>query len=88
MVVVPAPGADVHDLPSSVVDGPLQLAEEPRPGELPFVLDRAWRPAEDVGGLLDGQTGEEPELHDPFLVRIELREAVQRFIDGEHIGNA
>src|SRR5688572_548614 len=58
-----------------------QLAKEPRLRQTPISRHRHRRHAEYLGGLLDGQSAEEAQLHHPALARIHLRQCHQRIIE-------
>jgi hypothetical protein len=48
-----------------------QLTVQPRFGEAPFALHGARRSTNHARGLFHGEAGEEPQLDDPHLFRIE-----------------
>ena len=62
-----------------------QLAMQPRAGQRPPALQRSRRHAHHVGRLFDAHAGKVAKLHDFRLLRIELLELVDCFVErGEH----
>ena len=59
---------------------------EPGLGAAPLAADRLGRDAELRGGLLERQAGEEPQLHDGGLARIDRLQAGQRLVQGQQVG--
>ena len=41
-----------------------------------------------LGGLVDGQPAEEPQLDQPRLTRIERRQLVERVVERDEVGTA
>src|SRR5262245_43583621 len=59
--------------------GPRQLAMQPATGHLPVAIDGPRRDVERLRDLVDLEAGEELELHDPRLTRVQGRELLQGF---------
>src|SRR5690606_31067132 len=65
-----------------------QPSRQPLARKRPFRLDRLRREAEDARHLVDGQTGEEPQLDDPEDPRTGSAEKLERLVEGEVIDGA
>src|SRR6185312_2061842 len=63
----------------------LELAVEPGLGPAPLPPDRFGRHAELLGGLVQRQTGEEPQLHDRRLAWIERLQIRQRLVESHQV---
>jgi hypothetical protein len=63
----------------------LHVPIEPRFGDSPFALHRPGRNAQDVGGLLDGETAEESQLDDAALLRVESLQGGEGFVQRDGI---
>lgn len=66
----------------------LKLAIQPRFGEAPLTFDRARRAAEHTRGFFDRESGEEAKLDDANLIRILNGKPLERFVDGQNVGDA
>jgi hypothetical protein len=62
-----------------------QLAVKPDPGGCPFPLHCTEGDAQQLGDLLEGEAGEEPQLDEVCLLRVELGEPGKSFVQSDHI---
>src|SRR5580692_245781 len=63
----------------------IHFAVQPNSGSRPISLDGCRRDLQNVRGLLDRETGEEPQFDNPGLLRIHAREFPERVVQREHI---
>ena len=63
----------------------LKLPIQPGAGEGPVPLDRCRRDAERLGGLFDAHSAEEAALDDSRVALVHGRQALQRFVEREHV---
>jgi hypothetical protein len=64
----------------------LQRVEQPGARNLPVALGCCNRDVENVGHLPQRQPAEEPQLVDAALARVEVREAIERFVQRQDVG--
>src|SRR4051812_13626485 len=59
------------------------LSEKPGASVAPVALGSGDRDAQELGGFLDGEAGEVPELYQLCFAPVVLGESIERFIHGE-----
>ena len=64
-----------------------QLTVQPRFREAPFAFHGARRSTDQTRGLFHGEAGEEPQLDDPHLFRIEGGQPFERLVDRQDVGD-
>ena len=68
------------------LSGTGDFAMKPDFRRAPFVLDRRRRHTDDLGRIFQVETSEIPKLDDLALAWIKLGKAIQRIVEGQHIG--
>src|SRR3954454_21254518 len=65
--------------------GPIELAVEPDAGRIPIALHGGLGDAQQLGGVLDGEPGEESHFDHPALLRINPGQVVERVVQGHDV---